>query len=126
MNRLLIPLLLLALPASLRAQKDTTTVLRKNEIVHSEIQKSALTQQQQQWLYSNYRKLGGMSKQNATGFIRQNFANMSEASLDFMISLAGRLMQADQSEQLEQMKSMLAQLKSQKKSIQEKIIKKEA
>ena len=126
MKGLVINLFFLTITVSAAANQDTIPATRKSNLESTRLSQPTLTPAQQQWLDNNYTKLNGMTKTNASMVIKQQFNTISEASIDYMIGLAGKLVNKDHQQQLAQMKQMLNQLKSQKNALLNQIKNKEA
>jgi predicted nucleic acid-binding protein len=84
-----------------------------------------LTVEQEQWIRQNYQHIAAMKKDSAKMEIRQSFASIPEASAEFMISRAGKLLQEDKQKHKVQMQQMLQSLTSQKNALKRKLTEKE-
>ena len=107
----------------LRAQQDT---LRSNTITKQTLkQPIILSKEQQNWLGNNYSRLGNLKKQQARTAILKEFPAISEASLEYMIGEAGRLLKGDRSKEIALLNQRLSMLKEQKNVLAKKITEKE-
>jgi hypothetical protein len=125
MIRLFILVLLLSADMMALAQKDSTVLIKNAAIKKSSPQQIRLTNTQQQWLSNNYKKIAGLKKDSAAAVVRKNFTSITEASLEYMISSAAKLLKNDNQQQLSMLKQMLQQLKQQKQGLLKKIQDKE-
>ena len=107
----------------MRAQQDT---LRSNTITKQPVkQPIILSKEQQSWLDNNYSRLGNFKKQQARTAILKEFPAISEASLEYMIGEAGRLLKGNQSKEIAVLNQRLSMLKNQKNMLAKKISEKE-
>ena len=125
MIRLFILLFLLSTDMMALAQKDSALRIKNQAIKNTYQEPVRLTNTQQQWLHTNYKKIAGLKKDSATAVIRKNFTTIPEASLEYMINQALALQKGDNQQQLAVMKQMLNQLKQQKQALLNKLQEKE-
>ena len=123
MIRLLFLLLFCITALSITAQNDS--VIQKNNAGIKMNDSVRLTKYHQEWINSNFKKIGAMKKDSASKLISKKFGSLPDASIEFMISLAQRLLQEDNQEQLVQLTQALDQLKEQKQSLLKQIQEKE-
>jgi len=107
------------------AQKDSTIQIKDPAIKNTYPESIRLTSTQQQWLNNNYKKIAGLKKDSAIAVIRKNFTLISEATLEYMIGTAGKMLQGDNQKHLSLLKKILDQLKQQKEGLLKKIQEKE-
>jgi hypothetical protein len=77
------------------------------------------------WLRQNYQHIVSMKKDSAKMEIRKNFSSISNASLEYMISRASKLMQEDKQKHQAQAQQMLRSLTAQKNTLTKEIAEKE-
>lgn len=104
------------------AQKETTSRItnRGDNVTVTEV---TLTKAQRDWLNINYKQLAGLRKDSAARLVRKNFSSVNEATLEFLISQANRLVKQDEQKFLQE---QIEQLKAQKQTLLNKIAQKEA
>ena len=104
------------------AQKDS---LKRTVTSSTKAITSKITVEQEQWLRQNYQHIAGMKKDSARMEIRKSFSSISNASLEYMISRAGKLIQEDKQKHLSLIQQMMKSLTSQKNALTKKIADKE-
>jgi Mg2+ and Co2+ transporter CorA len=124
MIRLFILLFLLSADMMALAQKDNT-LIKNNVATKTTYQEPIrLTELQQEWLNNNYKQVAGLKKDSAVIMIRKNLTSIPDASIEYVISQAAKLLQEDHTRQLVALRHILDRLKQQvqilNKEIQEK------
>lgn len=100
------------------AQKDS---LKRAVTSSTKFTTSKITIEQEQWLRKNYQHLAGIKKDSARTEIRKNFSSISDASVEYMITRAGKLMQEDKQKHQSLVQQMLKSLKTQKIDLTKKL-----
>ena len=108
--------------ATALAQKDS---LKRTVTSSTKVSTTKITVEQEQWLRQNYQHIAGMKKDSARTEIRKNFSSISDASVEYMITRAGKLMQEDKQKHQVLVQQMLRSLKAQKIDLIKKIADKE-
>lgn len=103
----------------------TTVSAQKDPVKRTITTTKKITVEQEQWLRKNYQHITGMKKDSARMEIRKNFSSISNTSLDYMISRAGKLLQEDKQKHLAMVQQMLRSLTAQKNALTKQIAEKE-
>ena len=125
MIRLFILILLLSGNLLAFSQKDSATLKKNIAVKDTSTKEIKLSAAQQQWLTTNYKKIAGLKKDSAAFRVKQNFPTIPEASVEYIISSAAKLLKNDNRQQLTRLKQMLTRLKQQKQALLRKIQDKE-
>jgi hypothetical protein len=100
-------------------QKETTPRVYKRG--DSGTKAVALTKAQQEWLTAHFSELAGLPKARAAALVKQNIPSLGEATLEYLIGLAGKLAQHDARQDLDQLNQLQGELIKEKKKLQQAI-----
>jgi flagellar biosynthesis/type III secretory pathway protein FliH len=100
-------------------QKETTPRVYNRD--DSRTKAVALTKAQQEWLSTHFSELARLPKANAAALVRQNIPSLADATLEYLIGLAGKLAEHDARKSLDQLNQLQGELIEEKKKLQQAI-----
>jgi|SRR5688572_13699242 len=106
------------------AQKEPKSRV-SNRSDNVKVKEVTLTKAQQDWLNINYQQLARLRKDAATAVARKQFSSADEATLEFLISVAGRMANGDNQNQIVSLQQQIEELKAQQRTLLSKIKQKE-